>query len=829
MNYRGDNMLKMISDLKSKFIDLAQRIQMYGASHNFSITTYLENFSARLLSITYDSKFENANSFNMNTNGYDLYNKEKNIIAQVTIEKVNKPKVTNSILKTKNITNYSKILFLFLTFEDKKTYKTTCPIDNEIITLKTIYEECEKNPSLILLVNNLFTEWIEAKSLDFDLYEECDKKFYHLVKTNAINRKYIKDIYIEETSLKLKLRGFSSVNFCNNWLKQNLSFVNKCETSIELGKLGYNDGLQFSIEQELKERKYAEAKSKITSLQELCKDFYNRKLTLQDGTKLSDVQGRFRWGYSSLQFDLSDYCEYIDDFNKKNLLIVKRAGQGKTNLLCDFVDTFLKTNKIPYMYININESNDDIYNYIEKKLVESLQTNIVKSLQFINEYCEASNCYFLIIMDGLNECNNLNLSYSNLSRLLTLLNKYENIKTIMTCRNNSYNQKFIELKDNSAIDLIAFVDDSRRQSRSGLFKNRIIEAYFNYFNIKISLSNKLFDKLSEDTLILRMFCEVYKDTTGLHLDNIVNYKIFKDYLHLRAKSFVTQGHLVSEEELYMLLNKIIKSMIANKNLLFFTIEDFSIEQIKSINYIVDADILIKKEKEDLLTSRYKYSFVYDELRDFLIAEYIVTQESTKALDILKEIDAINFDGIGRFVLIFSKILNNQTLYNELIQNEKLFLGTIFDIDDVYLTEDDIKLIEEKFDNVIELKDLKRTMFFIYKLLYRTGRDYNKVSLRNLTNKIKLHERSFLIEVISRECIVEILQDYISSKIKYLSIDEIDDIFPFIIEILPIVHYDLYNSARQLIEKILCMDKSIINRFKELNLWCISDILQEEED
>lgn len=79
MNYRGDNMLKMISDLKSKFIDLAQRIQMYGASHNFSITTYLENFSARLLSITYDSKFENANSFNMNTNGYDLYNKEKTL------------------------------------------------------------------------------------------------------------------------------------------------------------------------------------------------------------------------------------------------------------------------------------------------------------------------------------------------------------------------------------------------------------------------------------------------------------------------------------------------------------------------------------------------------------------------------------------------------------------------------------------------------------------------------------------------------------------------------------------------------------------------------
>ena len=230
-----------------------------------------------------------------------------------------------------------------------------------------------------------------------------------------------------------------------------------------------------------------------------------------------------------------------------------------------------------------------------------------------------------------------------------------------------------------------------------------------------------------------------------------------------------------------------------------------------------------------MTSRYKYSFVYDELRDFLIADYIVKQENTKALDILKEIDAINFDGIGRFVLIFSKILNKQTLYNELIKNEKLFFGSIFDIEDVYLTEDDIKLINVKFDNVIESKDLKHTRFFIYKLLYRTGRDYNKISIRILTNKIKLHEGNFLDEVISSEYIVEILQDYISSKIKYLSIDEIDDIFPFIIEILPNVHCDIYNSARQLIEKILVMDKSIVNRFKELNLWCISDILQKEKD
>ena len=44
--------------------------------------------------------------------------------------------------------------------------------------------------------------------------------------------------------------------------------------------------------------------------------------------------------------NLEDIIKTINIFNKRFMLIVKDAGQGKTNLLCDFTETYLRKLKI---------------------------------------------------------------------------------------------------------------------------------------------------------------------------------------------------------------------------------------------------------------------------------------------------------------------------------------------------------------------------------------------------------------------------------------------------------------------------------------------------
>ena len=815
-------MLKLINQLNELFINLDNDIKTYALSHNNSITTYLENFSAEIMSTCFDCDFININYIGMNTSGYDLLDKKSNKICQTTIEKVNKSKICNSITKTKNIQNYSKFYFFFLSYEDSKFYKLKCPIDYEIVTLKTIYQCCEQNPQLAKKIKEIFDIWI-IKNIDltYDLYENLDLKFINTLNNNKLLKKYIPEVYIEESNLKNYMRGFCNAEFASKWIKLNLEFIPTSKVSEELDYWGYSDGKKFNINKELVENNTIDLKLKIKNIIDLSKTLFDRNLIINGDTPMTNLTNTYHWGNSSIQFELENVIRTINIFNKKFMLIVKDAGQGKTNLLCDFTETYLRKLKIPYAFININETNDNIYEYLSSRFMELFSLSLQESFRFINNYCKNVNLNFIILLDGLNENNNSHIFYNHLCEFLNLCHNFEHIKVIMTCRNYSYAETFSQLENLSQFkgDIYTVAENNftlNSYKKSEIFRERIIKAYFDFFNINVVISNDVRRKLSDDTLLLRMFSEVYKDKSGEFVEQINNYLIFKQYLELRALEFKKLGIVSSTEDFFKILKKVCKQMIRLNNLLNFSIDNFNTNEVELINKIVESDILIKKEKKDAIIPEYCYSFVYDEIRDFLFSDIITSEEDTKALEIINGIDLNTFDGIGKYLFIFSKIKNKKSIYDSVSKKKNIFFNSIFNIEFNLINKYEKSQVLNEFHTAMADENYAKCSFFVSKLLFRSNSlKFPNLNISLITNEFIKDLNTKLSNVLyfydyQQQKYSGILRKFLEEKNKYIDNLEIENIFEFIFAISPIIPFEYHEIFKSLVKKVYKLNHETVD-------------------
>ncbi|HDT8020034.1 TPA: hypothetical protein RD626_002744, partial [Enterococcus faecalis] len=93
-----------------------------------------------------------------------------------------------------------------------------------------------------------------------------------------------------------------------------------------------------------------------------------RKLDHSFGIKNEkfDFTRAFFGSQYGLHFPLDDISEKLSTFNIKNSIIMADAGQGKTNFLCDFINTFLAAHSIPVMAF-------DVSNIIEDNILTSFE------------------------------------------------------------------------------------------------------------------------------------------------------------------------------------------------------------------------------------------------------------------------------------------------------------------------------------------------------------------------------------------------------------------------------------------------------------------------
>ena len=197
-----------------------------------------------------------------------------------------------------------------------------------------------------------------------------------------------------------------------------------------------------------------------------------------------------------------------------------KAGQGKTNFVCDFAEKVLYRRSIPCLFLTGREMNcvspDKIGEYIVRSIFgDCYNGNLDDMLADLDKLGVANHTPVIIIIDGINEHTDISTFAQHLETLAERILTHTNIRLIVTCRSEYFDERFSNFRIASFSNRIYFAQDFGRYM-SAIHKEHLLRAYFHFFKLKCPfLSEKVEEHLKTDTLLLRIFCEAYGDHNAI--------------------------------------------------------------------------------------------------------------------------------------------------------------------------------------------------------------------------------------------------------------------------------------------------------------------------
>ena len=660
-------------DLLLQFHTYVKTISQRGPT---DLTLYSENFAAKLLEIYYDYPFVNMNYATKNVAGIDLLNKENNHGIQITIQDNNSEKVVSSIKKSKT---YDKLTIFFFSLNSVDTVvkhvkeKGEWEDNVEVISLFDVFSLIEQDAAKAIQIKDLCDLWINGDEASYvDLIDKLNTEAEKRIVSNRRSKKYIPDIYIPEVSLKMHCRTFVDPYWATEMLLNKIPtyYIGYCYDFIKGCTIEIDNNECLSFEKDCNALSLLSAQHPDLHMRDIVQKLNNyvkfeggtgkhHKLFNQFGDEVSFDVEHSNYSHSvsfTIQHDLNEYS-YAD---KKYFFIVKDAGQGKTNFLCDLTANVLGKRKIPAIYLNVNELTKNLLETVRDQISVCIGKEISQAMRLIEQYCSVANKHLIICIDGLNEKDNLAEFKNEVLELFRFADNYNFIKIISTSRNKAYQAFFNEFKKESFGDLIAEAIEENRDiygRKDEGFKNKIYARYRKFFNVGCYISSEAKTKLSNDTLLLRLFCEVYENNTDAVVNDIFLYDLFSCYINKRGQQLFVSGRIKRQEDLICLLEKIAVQMLKSHNLNSFSCEGFSEKEKDLLDVIVQEDILIKSAEDNgicLFGNKSSFSFTYDEFRDFLLANMLLASEDSTFETEISEIcgQSERYDGVLKF-LFFS--------------------------------------------------------------------------------------------------------------------------------------------------------------------------------
>lgn len=536
------------------------------------------------------------------------------------------------------------------------------------------------------------------------LKEACTQYTQSQIDKNVKSKKYIADIFVEEGGYKENLRYFADPML---FLKKAIS-----ETKI-LNFKSINSHLKENGEQEID---FSDLKENFsaTELEQVC-------VCLRD--RISDVIARLedfeKHNYSnisslekhydirqnslnnSVKYYLSDIKDNIDFIAKKYILLTKDAGQGKTNFVCDFALNFLMRKGYCSLYFNA-------YDFRENPMVlvkQKLSLDEAYSFPYVNKILlwkwNRSKRPIVIIIDGLNE-NTLVKDFGQCIRdFLEECQAYPYIKVIMTTRNEFLQERFAAIDEGTYSSIYKHINMWHRGDN---FKERIFWGYLRFFEITVrenTLTDKSYDALTNDILLLRFFCEVNENKKQIYVYDVYKYDVFRQYLNRKSLEYQKDRQVLNHQDsLYALLDKISAYMIREKT--FFNVPSsiFNESEQKLLYQMLDNEVIFKDEQimktGMLMRSTVVISFTFDEFRDFCITNYVLTHlaEQHAFLTFWDQMNKENLtirEGVQKYVFYLARTESQEDLLpiiEDLPEYENLYWGYIWGLEDRHFTARD---------------------------------------------------------------------------------------------------------------------------------------------
>ena len=435
------------------------------------------------------------------------------------------------------------------------------------------------------------------------------------------------------------------------------------------------------------------------------------------------LQSSLGWG---LNYQLKDLMKELAAAPAKVFILTGKAGQGKTNFVCDFVEKFLLKHRIPCVYISGRrlslKRGTDLGEVIHKLLFEGKTQSFAEAASLLSGLANRGGKPFVLIIDGLNEHHDINLFAEQLEQFIEEVFQHSSLKLFLTCRSEFFQQRFGNLTKAPLAEHVLLVEANENRLDQE-FHDEMLAGYFKFFEIQERLvSPQVLDTLKKDMLLLRFFCEAYgargkpPEYRQERIGNIYRERIFEIYLQEKlgtAKAFLRRftgktSPIDEKADLIAVLEHCLVHMLQTWQFADVPVSAVPATLRDAFYALLDEELILRRDpppsSSSFSPSTDAVNFTFDEFRDFLLAQYLVHRTYVTDRPSFEQYIARNdpkqsqiIEGLKRFLFYASRkeentefweFYKNQAWYKDVYDRE------VFNIDTKLLRDEDGDIIKK---------------------------------------------------------------------------------------------------------------------------------------
>jgi len=766
-------LLQRSSSLLGRF---AHEVKVSNAMGLFDINTVAEDFLIPVLKIAFDCPdLRNQNRIQMNFPAVDLGCKISRTSIQITSDP-SSSKVLETLQKfeSHNLSGDFDSLYVYVITERQNSY-TSQKLTEAANGLSIAFDPSRNIldfRDLAKKLGELTNEQLE--SINSHLEAEFTKTDANLefrsnldaflgvsqqkIEDEKRTKKYIPSVFVETSETKEDMRYFANPMFFYRKIDDDLRRIDLAHFNELLGMA--------------KIEPVADNLHEITTLEAPNSLFELRTRLVQQSSALEAIQDHvspFSWyGDRAERFVPSDYLTgYWEVFRHsiqssgsrvfsslekvfkkigiaqaKIFLVTGMAGQGKTNFVCDLIENQFRVFEIPTIFIPARSLNDypgpnRILSYITNNRFAPDVTSLHDLFTLLNNVAEECQKPFVIVIDGINEVGDLDGFVAELRVFLEALCQYDFVKIVITCRNEFFDHKFAGVFEPQFSDHLYRVKDLRNKM-SDENKSRLLEAYLHHFKIKGQFSDAATEFLENDLILLRIFSEIHEGKNIGYVPDIYKGDIFEQYLIMKVNEFPTP----SRQKVLYSLYKICSRMLDDENFTQISVEGFDDSERQIFERLIGEDIILRREVPSTGLASLgieNISFTYDELRDFLLAYYIVMElAASHPLEVNSIFEKTPkwpiYEGFFRYAYVLARKQNNNTVLAACEASEdfqKHYLNNLSLLSADIQTPEDV----ERVKTVLKDGTAERNLRYVAWFLFRKREESECLNIRILLDHV----------------------------------------------------------------------------------------------
>lgn len=402
--------------------------------------------------------------------------------------------------------------------------------------------------------------------------------------------------------------------------------------------------------------------------------------------------------------------------------VVSRAGQGKTNFVCDLAERFLLPHRIPCVLLTGRDfrgvPSGQFCTHFARIVSASGTCEADEVLEEMEQEASRLGVPGVIVLDAINESDGIAAFSAELEHFIEKCLCHAHLRVMFTCRSEFYDERFGNLSKSSFVSQMVIQRDIHRRMDER-HRARLLPAYLDFFKIRPTwIAPSVQKALMEDVLLLRFFCEAYGDPgaakprTIPEVGSLRKDTVFRMYLDRKLGAVAGRSKLrsiVGRRSPYeRQLLKTIEWMLGHDQYSAVPVGAYGEADWEGLTELVDEDLLLRKDLAStevvLPVLGEQLSFTFDEFRDFLLAGYLLdvvrpkdAREFVRLVTKLTHADCTASEGVSHYLFLMTRRPGYEAalrVVRSLPWYDRAFGQHVFELEGAELSRDDLDRIRE---------------------------------------------------------------------------------------------------------------------------------------